>query len=572
MVPIRHIQESMDTAISEFCKSPNLLIISFNASRRIPDSMSNLFDDLKFPRNKPVYFYDYANLTDTKSTLQNNFDHTDIILVVGKINGENFLIQQLQLFPNTFMIILSEEQLYYAGLNPISMQIIIKKYSIFEIRTSVSDHCGMIQGVEGRRGYFDTPTTFTTEAIYYTPVEPKQCIIGLSISSHHILLENITTQLNFVNKHYVLKLFKTIGKKINANIVIGSNSADYGSYFIGNDDIDVAIANINNFVFDCDNNIMNFYHYRKIQSDLLAFITTDEIVWLVLNPGHEMFNALAISLSLVIFMILLGISLLDNCINRNEFIRSSGGVGKVLLNGWSILLSVSVTEPNHKIKRLVYIYWVLTSACLTYCFYYKIFAYLTSPTERGFRDQEELFESKTALLVISVKYADIAFIKFKENNHPAYDAYIPTYGEVFQQNQSFLDFVDSKLDGTPLAILLNFELSRMLLEKYPGINHYYIPQRVAVLPLYVETRYSNPLSMEIIKHIKYLRNAGLVEKMIADSRRHGFTNNMDARQLKAHFANVYVIIAMLYGFTIIVFLCEILHFNMMHMWYRRERR
>lgn len=576
-----HLNLVMNDLIEFYFKSPYIMVIRYRIHRQEIATNELVITDLMIQSKKPVFYYEYLNLTGGINngllSYTRFLPNTDILLLVDQFKTTQ-RFPPIQKYPNTtlIMIIAKQPRKFFVNLNPSAFMLVNSPDELRGYRTSVVNNCGKIGIVQRFLWFYNSGGQM--EMKMNTNVFPKyesSCFIDIEFILNH-MATNIENQVEYIKNHYVFEVFKILGKHLNVKVRIGSQSNSHSNYYIDeNNSIKKISINELSYVFT-----FYFEHFMVgenpmsyLPSSLMAFLTTEEIVWLVIDPSPRKMNN-EIFIWFIVFIIdsiLLSFLLevfLRKC-NSKQF-RSLGEIQKLLFYAISIHLNVSVPrQPRRDVSRIFFQFWVLSSAVLTMSFYYSIYSALTVPVDNRLNSQEELIESKITLLTYSENYADMAFSASPYNKslnqlHPKYEAYLPRLFQTFNRNTTFSEFVREKVrDNKPLAVLTDFQLSKYILQSIPtntNIKYYYIPRPVAFYSVFLYSVKTVSLLNDLIKKLSWLKNAGLIDHLITKMFPDKFSAYSYTRTNIEYFSNVYILMFLLYGLCIVVFICEIIYF------------
>lgn len=573
------VTQAMNVLVRAYFRSKSIIIVKchYGELSNSPIIFGDVYD-LHVKTDTPVYLYDcltFLNGINGMSSFNFVTDNADIVFMVDTLE-KSVQLSQVQFDAETQLILLIMEQKHkvISKTNPnfLIIEVLSTKMNIHSLK--IEQLCVLQSNV-----------SVVVKRSKMKPFKPKidvkewgsrmfinTCSVTTAFILNEMVQENTEFQLDFVKKHFVYKLFRCVGKIMNFQPNIGIYQFEKKAVF------EVQNSGALSLVYYSSHWMIGKYFTTGVRcSKSLIFMGMEDIVWLLVNQKTYTQNAI-----FMVFIFFFSIILVAILLTIEKLIvKSSGTLGilSTLLLSWSILLSVGIPQqPSKKLFRIFFFAWTLISAVLTLCFYNKVLSSMMAIDDFKIHSQDDLLASDIPMLVFSEEYADIAFSSLDRNKIRPYESYFGHHGQDIKKNISFFKLCNELLEnGKTFAILMDYSLSRNILEesKINDKSYYYIPEVVTSYPVMIKPSFSNNFTIGLVNTVKRLEEAGIVQHIMDSSnrfRRYSLSKYLlnlalireeddDNNDDNGYMFYVFVLAAMLYGISILVFIFELIYFR-----------
>lgn len=416
---------------------------------------------------------------------------------------------------------------------------------------------------------FFLPKSRNSAVITKAKYDPGKCEINVLFILYSTVNIGWEEQIKFIKNHYIFKLFLIISKKLKLKFLVSSLSTNIGHYSVVIKDSEVTRTRYDStspqFVFN-DNHWSSGKPYQStlLYSDAFTFLTSEEIVWVIVNYAElttwdEIIKCSMVVLgsALLLFIFSFTLSSIKSIKDILQFDT------KVFVLICSIFLGVSVPrQPKNPFIRILFMVWIISSSLITMYYYCDVLNDLTVPEIHTIEDQNALIDSKIPLHFFSRGYADIAFLnsgqtKWKTQKY----IYFEQQGNKGLKNETFLQYIENIItSGKQSAILLDYSMARTKLSKFPGVYYYFLPKAVASYPVNFYTPVSDNFTAKIGKMATALVEIGEFDKLLKEyygEEKKAFLPKIDDVNHRIFFT-LYIFTGVLYIFSILIFFSEIL--------------
>lgn len=561
-------QSFLDKYVEENFKKPRIIIIlcsltDFTGNGSNNRSESFFAFDFKPNMEKPIYIMKYAHYVQTyKNDYMMNliFKNSDILFLLDKSldrsKNTNLLTQSLTNIDHTILVIdiLVVKHKFNSELMGFSLFSMSMRYL----------YCGKKEMIN----QFFFPKTRQSAVVTKAKYDPGNCELNVLFILYSIMSSGWKEQMEFIKNHYIFKLFLMINKNLKLKFTISALSTKIGHYSVVIKDGEVTRTRYDpaslQFVFN-DNHWPSRkpYQSKSLSSDAFTFLTSEKIVWVIVNyvesstAWDKIIKRIVAILGLALLFFILSFTL--SCIKSIKDILHFDTNVFVLI--WSIFLGVSVPrQPQNSLIRILFMAWIISSSCITMFYYCDVLYDLTIPEIYTIQDQNAIIDSNIPMHIFSRDYANIAFL-----NSGRMKGKTQKYTYFFEQpgikNETFPQYIENVIrSGKQSAILLDYSMARTTLSKFPGIQYYFLPKAVATYPVNFYTPVSDNFTAKIGKIARELVEVGEFDKLLKGY--HGedkktFLQEADDVNDKI-FISLYICIGVLYTFSILIFFSEIL--------------